>query len=101
MPTLESIAVELRLQIYGYVLGFDTPLKRSVFVWLDQKVSTAKKPTAVDTAILRIFQEALLKIYNLNTIYVCHMDICVAGAYAQIALSGESKCWHTHHTSNQ
>ncbi|KAK5712053.1 hypothetical protein LTR15_012122 [Elasticomyces elasticus] len=93
MPDLDTIAPELRLNIYEHLLRFDTPLKRTLFHRLQIKLHGIGGPQAakVDTAIFRvcrqIFDEALPVFYKSNVIWVCHSDVCVSDRYARTSLS--------------
>ncbi|KAK3657637.1 hypothetical protein LTR56_002412 [Elasticomyces elasticus] len=89
MPNLDTIAPELRLNIYEHVLRFDIPLKRTLFDRLLRKRSSMV--SMVNTSILRvcrtIHEEALPVFYNSNAIWICHLDVCLSGKFARTSLS--------------
>lgn len=68
-PLLELLPVELRLQIYEYLLQYSHPIKLRQIV-----------PGSRDLALLRtnhqIYSEALPVLYDLNTIVVARNDFC-------------------------
>ncbi|KAK4944752.1 hypothetical protein LTR10_015922 [Elasticomyces elasticus] len=93
MPNLDTIAPELRLHIYEHALSFDTPLKRTLFDRL--RITTHHNrdhpPAIVNTALLRVcrmvYEEALPVFYKLNSIWICHTDVCLSTKYARTSLS--------------
>ncbi|KAK5707115.1 hypothetical protein LTR17_020987 [Elasticomyces elasticus] len=98
MPTFDSIAPELRVQIYELVLHSDDPLKRTLLKEIRTGMAETNddddddsKPIIINTAILfasrLIHREALTVFYKRNTIRICHTDICSSGGDAPTALS--------------
>ncbi|KAK5687776.1 hypothetical protein LTS10_001916 [Elasticomyces elasticus] len=84
MPSFDTIAPELRLQIYGEVLRFELPLARTMHKEESDIRRTHKRPLVIaDTAILcvsrKVHQEATPVFYKLNSICVTHTDVCVSG----------------------
>ncbi|KAK4892371.1 hypothetical protein LTR27_009205 [Elasticomyces elasticus] len=79
MASLDTIAPELRLQIYEELLRFNGSLERTMHIEEHDHMSTAR-PIIADTAILctsrKIHQEALPVFYKLNTICVHHDNVC-------------------------
>ncbi|KAK3657640.1 hypothetical protein LTR56_002415 [Elasticomyces elasticus] len=104
MASLNTIAPELRLQIYEEVLRFDGSLERTMHIEKRDRMSTAPSVLA-DTAILRtsrkMYQEALPVFYKVNTICINHADVCTQDGIINTSLSCDEKLvvkakW-THH----
>ncbi|KAK5687773.1 hypothetical protein LTS10_001913 [Elasticomyces elasticus] len=93
MPNFNTIAPELRLHIYEHVLRFDAPLKRTLFDRLQVKEyeDNYNLPDPANTAILsvcrQVHDEALPVFYKVNTIWICHSDVCLSDIYTRTSLS--------------
>ncbi|KAK5707116.1 hypothetical protein LTR17_020988 [Elasticomyces elasticus] len=89
MPNLDTIATELRLNIYEHVLRCNSPLRRAISN--DRTSDDERDPAAVSTAILcvsrQIYEEALPVFYAVNTISIRHTNFCLATSRTQGSLS--------------
>ncbi|KAK3634573.1 hypothetical protein LTR56_011017 [Elasticomyces elasticus] len=93
MPNFNTIAPELRLHIYEHVLRFDAPLKRTLFdrLLVKEYEDNYELPEPANTAILsvcrQVHDEALPVFYKVNTIWICHSDVCLGDSYTRTSLS--------------
>ncbi|KAK5687777.1 hypothetical protein LTS10_001917 [Elasticomyces elasticus] len=104
MPSLNTIAPELRLLIYAELWHFEGTLERTMHKEDEGPKSFDRQTAIADTAILCVsrkllkadmyhsrHEEALPLFYELNTIRINHYDICLAGGIANTALSCNEK----------
>ncbi|KAK5705505.1 hypothetical protein LTR97_002624 [Elasticomyces elasticus] len=80
MPSFDTIPPELRLQIYGELLRFDVPLKRTIRQEYPYIPWRSYRPTIIaGTAIL------------CNTVCINHHDVCIEGDVAETSLSYDDR----------
>ncbi|KAK5731616.1 hypothetical protein LTR17_011208 [Elasticomyces elasticus] len=93
MPNLDTIATELRLNIYEHVFSTEKPLKRILSQGTPSQSQAARgrQPTKAITAILQtcrqICDEALPVLYKVGTLTICHTDICRSEGHTRTSLS--------------
>ncbi|KAK4892368.1 hypothetical protein LTR27_009202 [Elasticomyces elasticus] len=93
MPNFNTIAPELRLNIYEHLFSTKKPLKRILSRGAPSQNQAAHgaQSTRAITAILQtcrqIHDEALPMLYKAGTLMICHTDICTADGYARTSLS--------------
>ncbi|KAK5705508.1 hypothetical protein LTR97_002627 [Elasticomyces elasticus] len=82
MPNFNTIAPELRLHIYEHILRFDAPLKRTLFdrLLVKEYEDNYELPEPANTAILSVCRQV-------NTIWICHSDVCLGDSYTRTSLS--------------
>ncbi|KAK4548932.1 hypothetical protein LTR36_008705 [Oleoguttula mirabilis] len=95
-PLFDKLSPELRLEIYGYVLQSDNPLKR-----VDRTKAAAQpaeEQATLLTALLCTCKTAYIEgtpvFYKLNTISVTHREVCLASRNASALPPSHRKMLH-------